>query len=224
MAITDWPQSERPREKLLRRGPGSLSDAEVLAILLRQGTRGASAVDLARSLLVQFGTLRAIVDAPQRRLCEIPGLGTARYAELQACLELGRRYLEGKLVRGRSFYTPEDTRDYLILQLQRYEHEVFSCLFLDNRHRLIRFEEMFRGTIDGASVHVREVASRALSLNAAAVIVAHNHPSGVAEPSAADRAITARLKSALGLIDVRMLDHFIVGDGEATSLASMGLI
>lgn len=224
MSITDWPAGERPREKLLSRGAAALSDAEVLSILLRHGSRGSNAVELARNLLSEFGTLRTALDAPQPQFCAVPGLGVARFVELRACLEIGRRYLEGKLVRGRSFYTPEDTRDYLIMQLQSYPHEVFSCLFLDNRHRLIRFEQMFRGTIDGASVHVREVAAQALRLNAAAVIVAHNHPSGVAEPSAADRAITRRLQDALGLLDVRMLDHFIVGDGEATSLAALGLL
>ena len=224
MTITDWPKSERPREKLLARGATALSDAEVLSILFRHGHRGSNAVGLARNLLSEFGTLRGALDASQSQFCTIPGLGMARFVELQACLEIGRRYLEGKLVRGRSFYTPQDTRDYLILQLQGYPHEVFCCLFLDNRHRLIRFEKMFRGTIDGTSVHVREVAALALRLNAAAVIVAHNHPSGVSEPSAADRAITRRLQDALGLLDVRMLDHFIIGDGEATSFAALGLI
>ena len=222
MSMRDWPQGERPRDKLQTRGAAALSDAELLAILFRHGTRGDSALGLARRVLAATGGLRALLDAPEAEVRAIPGLGRVRYVELQACLELARRYTRSKLERGRGFYSPEDTHEYLLLELQGRRREVFSCMFLDSRHRLIRFEELFQGTIDGASVHVREVAAAALRVNAAAVIVAHNHPSGVAEPSAADRAITGRLQQALALLDVRMLDHVIVGDGETTSLASLG--
>ena len=224
MSIRDWPKAERPREKLLSHGARTLSDAEILAIFLRTGTRGRTALDLARQLLGEFGGLRPLLDAGQSRFCRTRGLGAARYAELRACLEIGRRYLEARLNRGESLCSPEDTRRYLIATLRGYPHEVFACLFLDNRHRLICLEEMFRGTIDGASVHVREVVVRALDMNAAAVIAAHNHPSGIAQPSEADKLLTRRLQDALALVDVRLLDHFIIGDGETTSFAEWGLL
>ena len=213
MSIRDWPKPERPREKLLSLGSRALSDAEILAIFLRTGTRGHTALDLARKLLSDFGGLRPLLDASQNRFCRTHGLGAARYAELRACLEIGRRYLEAGLKRGAPMCSPEDTRRYLIANLRSYPHEVFACMFLDNRHRLICFEEMFRGTIDGASVHVREVVIRALDINATAIIVAHNHPSGIAQPSEADKLLTRRLQDALNLVDVRMLDHFIIGVG-----------
>ncbi|BAW81150.1 DNA repair protein RadC [Candidatus Nitrosoglobus terrae] len=224
MAITDWPTLERPREKLLQRGPGALSDAELLAIFLRTGVTGKTAVDLARELLETFGGLRALLEASQSEFCRIPGLGLAKYTQLQACLEIGRRHLEATLKRGDALTDPLTTRRYLMARLRAYPFEVFSCLFLDNRHRVLAFEELFQGTINSASVHPREVVKRALAHNAAAVILAHNHPSGVAEPSQADKAITQRLKEALDLVDIRVLDHVIIGDEETLSFAELGFI
>ena len=222
MRITDWPLAERPREKLLARGAAALSDAELLAIFLRTGTRGRTAVDLAREMLAEFGGLRALLDAERTRCCRAAGLGEAKFVQLKASLELGRRYLEERLQRGDALASPEDTRRYLHARLRAHPHEVFACLFLDNRHRVITCEEMFRGTIDGTSVHPRTIVQRAMALNAAALIVAHNHPSGVAEPSQADRSLTRRLQEALGLVDVRLLDHLVIGDGETVSFAERG--
>ena len=224
MAIKDWPEGERPREKLLERGAGALSDAELLAIFLRTGLPGKSAVDLARELLSDFGGLSGLLAADRRRVCCGKGLGVAKYAQLQAVLELSRRYVLTRLSAQDVLTSPEATRDYLKLRLYGSPHEIFACLFLDNRHRVILYEELFRGTIDGASVHPREVVRRVIETNAAAVIFAHNHPSGVAEPSPADLRITQRLKEALALIEVRVLDHIIVGDGEGTSFAERGLL
>lgn len=224
MAIRDWPAAERPREKLLARGPGALSDAELLAVFLRTGVRGKTAVDLARDLLETHGGLRPLLEAERARFCASPGLGDAKYVLLQAVLEMARRHLHETLVRGDALSCPDDTRRYLTAQLRGHPHEVFACLFLDNRHRVIRFDELFHGTINGASVHPREVVRRSLAHNAAAVILAHNHPSGVAEPSAADLQLTRRLTDALALVDVRVLDHIVVGDGETVSLAERGLL
>jgi DNA repair protein RadC len=224
MSIRDWPDDERPREKLLHRGAGALSDAELLAIFLRTGVPGCSAVDLARGLLQEHGGLRQLLETDQRSLCKTPGLGPAKYAQLQAILELGRRYLEENLRRGDALKGVADTRQYLATKLRHQPHEVFACLFLDSRNRVIRFEELFYGTIDGASVHPRQVVKRALHHNAAALIVAHNHPSGIAEPSQADEQITLRLKEALSLVDIRVLDHIIIGDGQMVSLAERGLL
>ena len=224
MAIRDWPTDERPREKLLDKGAAALSDAEILAILLRTGTPGRSALDLARDALASFGSLRQLIAADRRRFCAAEGLGLVRYAELQAAAELSRRQLSQSLRAGPLLASPKATRDYLSARLRDLEHEVFCCLYLDKRHRLIQFEELFRGTIDGASVHPREIVKLALQRNAAAVIVAHNHPSGVAEPSHADELITQRVKEALGLVDIRLLDHIIVGDGASVSLAERGLL
>jgi DNA repair protein RadC len=224
MAITDWPAAERPRERLLGLGAGALSDAELLAIFLRTGVAGKTAVDLARDLLAEFGGLRPLLTADARSFCRARGLGSAKYAQLQAVLEMGRRHLHETLARGEPLTSPATTRRYLAARLRDHPHEVFACLFLDNRHRLIAYEELFRGTIDGASVHPREVVRRSLALNAAALILAHNHPSGVAEPSTADAGITRRLCDALALVDVRVLDHVIVGDGECVSLAERGLV
>jgi DNA repair protein RadC len=224
MKIADWPASERPREKLLTRGAASLSDAELLAIFLRTGIPGKSALDLARELLVQFNSLRVLIDSSQTELCKLGGLGPAKYVQLKAALELGRRYLEETLKREPPLKSPEMTRHFLMSRLRAYPYEVFACLFLDNRHRIITFEELFTGTIDGASVHPREVVRRCLFHNAAAVIFAHNHPSGVSEPSQADKHITRRLADALGLIDIRVLDHFVIGDGESVSFAERGLL
>jgi len=224
MAITDWPAAERPREKLLQRGPSALSDAELLAIFLRTGTRGKTAVDLARDLLNRFGSLRALMDADIKQFCEGEGLGEAKYTQLQAVTEMARRHLLEKLQRGEVLQSPDHTRRYLQSRLRDYPYEVFACLFLDNRHRVIQFEELFRGTINGATVHPREIVKRSLEHNAAAVILAHNHPSGVAEPSEADRQITRQLNQALGLVDIRVLDHLVVGDGEIVSFAERGLL
>ena len=222
MAIRDWPASERPREKLLEKGAGNLSEAELLAIFLRVGVKGKSAVDLARQALSHFGSLRTLLTASQEDFCAIPGLGPAKYAQLQATLEMGRRHLGESLERGKPLTDPAATRKYLLARLRDMPHEVFACLYLDNRHRVISFEELFRGTIDGATVHPREVVRAALKHNAAAVIFSHNHPSGVAEPSDADRRLTRRLADALALVDIRVLDHFVVGDGEVSSFAERG--
>lgn len=224
MAITDWPEAERPREKLLQKGAEALSDAELLAIFLRTGTRGKTAVDLARDLLTRFGSLRALLEADLSRFCEGEGLGEAKYTQLQATTEMARRHMMEKLSKGDVLESPDHTRRYLQSRLRDYPHEVFACLFLDNRHRVIKFEELFRGTINGASVHPREVVKRALEHNAASVILAHNHPSGVAEPSEADRHITQQLTNALRLVDIRVLDHLVVGDGETVSFAERGLM
>lgn len=224
MQIRDWPAAERPREKLLDLGPGALSEAELLAIWLRHGTRGASAVDVARGLLARFGSLRNVLAAGRRELCGERGVGPARWAELQAALELVRRHHLERLQAGPVLGSPRAARDYLVARLRDLEHEVFCCLFLDSRHRLTRCEELFRGTVDGASVHPREVVKVALSRNATAVILAHNHPSGIAEPSQADEIITTRLRDALALVEIRLLDHLIIGDGHCISLAEKGLI
>lgn len=224
MAITEWPETERPREKLLARGPETLSDAELLAIFLRTGLPGKTAVDLARDLLARFGGLRQLLAAEQAGFCATPGLGPAKYAQLQAALEMGRRHLGERLQRGLALSSPLDTRRYLEACLRDRPHEVFGCLFLDNRHRVLAFEELFRGTLNGATVYPREVVKRALAHNAAAVILVHNHPSGMAEPSQADRSLTARLKDALGMVDVRVLDHLVVGDGETVSFCERGLL
>lgn len=225
MPITDWPDAERPREKLVERGPGALSDAELLAIFLRIGVKGKTAVDLARDLLAEYGSLRALLEADFKRFSRSHGLGMAKYVQLQAVLEMARRHLREELERTDALTSPDLTRRYLTAHLRAYQHEVFACLLLDNQHCILRFEELFRGTLDGASVYPREVVKLCLNHNAAAVIFAHNHPSGVSEPSEADRLLTQRLKQALGLVDIRVLDHFIVGDGEnAYSFAEHGLI
>ncbi len=224
MAIKDWPAGERPRERLLAHGPTGLSDAELLAIFLRTGVRGRSAVDLARDLLERFGSLRQLLAAEPTDFCAAPGLGSAKYAQLQAVLEMGRRHLAEQFERGKPLLSPEHTARFLQARLRDYPYEVFAVLFLDNRHRVLAFEELFRGTIDGASVHPREVVRRALQLNAAAVILSHNHPSGVAEPSQADQRITTRLREALALVDIRVLDHLVVGDGSCCSMAERGLL
>lgn len=224
MPINQWPAAERPREKLLASGPQGLSDAELLAIFLRCGVSGKTAVDLARELLQQFGSLRALLSADRQALCAAPGVGGAKFAQLQAALEIGRRHLGEGLRRGSPLQSPRDTRDYLMASLRDRPYEVFACLYLDNRHRVLGFEELFRGSLSGTAVYPREVVKRALQANAAAVIFAHNHPSGVAEPSAADQALTQRLAQALALIDVRVLDHLVVGDGEVVSFCERGLL
>ncbi|MBU6199153.1 MAG: DNA repair protein RadC [Xanthomonadaceae bacterium] len=224
MTIRDWPESERPREKLLERGAAALSDAELLALFIGSGRRGQTAVDLGRELLARHGSLKILLERDASALATEPGLGTAKSCRLHAALELGRRYLACDLRQPEALANPAACADYLRARIGAYPYEVFACVFLDNRHRILAFEELFRGSIDGASVHPREVVRRCLAHNAAAVILAHNHPSGVAEPSLADRAITADLKRALELIQVRVLDHFIVGAGAPTSFAARGLL
>lgn len=224
MDVRDWPVAERPREKLLARGAETLSEAELLAVFLRHGTRGQNALEMARSLLAQFGSLRGLLSAGREALCRHRGIGPSRWAELQAALELVRRHHLERLTQGPALASPRAAREYLIARLRDRDYEVFCCLFLDSRHRLISCDELFRGTVDGASVHPREVVKQALARNATAVILAHNHPSGVAEPSQADEIITTRLREALGLVDIRVLDHLIVGDCSCVSLAERGLV
>ena len=222
MTIKHWPAQERPREKLLAQGAVALSDAELLAIFLRTGCTGRSALDLARDLLSEFGGLRGILAADCTRFCAARGLGTAKFAQLQAVLEMGKRHLAETLRRGAAFTSAQAVKHYVTAELRHRPAEAFAALFLDNQHRLLQFEVLFAGTIDSASVHPREVVRKVLAHNAAAVIFAHNHPSGVAEPSAADRHITRRLVDALALVDVRVLDHMVVGDGEVVSFAERG--
>jgi DNA repair protein RadC len=224
MAITDWPEGERPREKLLGRGAASLSDAELLAIFLRTGVVGKSAVDLARELLNKFGSLTQLFAASQEEFCEVHGLGEAKYVQLQAIKEMSLRGLKEELQRGDALNSPRAVRDYLQLLLGARQQEVFLVLFLDTQHRVIASEELFHGTLSQTSVYPREVVKRALAHNAAAVILAHNHPSGVAEPSQSDQLLTDALKQALNLVDVRVLDHFIVGTGTILSFAERGLM
>ncbi len=224
MAITNWPVAERPREKLLQKGVSALSDTELLAIFLRTGITGKSAVDLARELLSHYGSLTGIFVASQTSFCQIPGMGAAKYAQLQAVLEMARRALNEELKTGNALNSPELVRNFLRLCLANKPHEVFIGIFLDAQHRTIASEELFSGTLTQASVYPREVVKRALHHNAAAIIFAHNHPSGVAEPSHADKLLTQSLKQALALIDVRVLDHFIVGNDTTMSFAEYNLI
>ncbi len=222
--ITDMPLEERPREKLMQRGATALTNVELLAIFLRTGVRGKSALDLARDLLDEFGDLRSLLGADHTLFCQAKGLGDAKYVLLKASVEMSRRYLRECLERGNALTSPDDTRNFLMSELSGRDYEVFACLFLDNKHRVIQFEELFYGTIDSASVYPREVVKRALKHNAAALILAHNHPSGIAEPSDADIAITKRLIDTLKLIEVRVLDHFVIGDGTSVSLTEQGLM
>ena len=224
MSIKDWPEGERPREKLLALGARALSDAELLAIFLRTGIPGLSAVDLARSLLTEFGGISPLLRADRQRFCAVKGLGEAKYTQLQSALELSRRHLGEQLSGTAVLGNPAAVTDFIRAHLHDYAHEVFMVLYLDTRHRLLAVEELFRGTIDGANVYPREVVRQALHHNAAAIIFAHNHPSGVAEPSSADEAITQRLQDALRLVDIRVLDHIIIGRGEQVSLAERGLL
>ena len=224
MHLRDWPIEQRPREKLLAGGAAGLCDPELLALLIGGGVRGTDAVSLARRLLAEAGGLRALLDRPPAELAGLRGLGPARACALAAALELGHRHLHGRLERGEALTDPQSAGEYLARRLRHLPHEEFACLFLDTRHRLLAYESLFRGTLDGAEVHPREVARRCLARNAAAVIFGHNHPSGSAEPSAADRAVTARLAQALALVEVRVLDHFVIGDGPPCSMAQRGLL
>lgn len=224
MPITDWPINERPREKLILQGAGSLSDAELLAIFLRTGTPGQTAVDLARSLIQTFGSLRTLLTASKADFCRQHGLGPAKYVQLQAVLELGHRHLYESLQRGSPLTDTQATQRYLLARMRDYAHEVFACLFLDSKHRIIQFAELFHGSLTGASVYPREVVKQALACNAGAVIFVHNHPSGVAEPSQADQQLTRQLKQALALVEVKVLDHVVVGDGECVTFVERGLL
>lgn len=224
MTIKDWPASERPREKMLAHGPAALSDAELLAIFLQTGVSGRSAVEVARDAIVQFGGLSELLSAEAGKFCSARGLGAARYALLQAALEISRRHVFASVCKSDVLSSPQEVRHYLAMHLTGLEHEVFSGLLLDKRHRVIEYRELFRGTIDSAAVYPREVVKLCLARNASAVIFAHNHPSGVSEPSDTDVRLTRKLTDALALVDVRVLDHLIVGRGEQTSLAERGLM
>ena len=223
MAISDWPAQERPRERLLALGAAALSDAELLAVLLRSGVRGKSAVDLGRDLLRQFGSIaRLLEEGPSR--AELKGLGQAKRAQFAAAIELARRSTKEELKTGSALTSPGAVRDYLRLAIGARPYEVFVCIWLDAQHRVIRFEEPFHGTLTQTSVYPREIVKAALASNAAAVIFAHNHPSGVAQPSQADELLTANLKEALALIEVKVLDHFIIAGNQAISFAERGLL
>lgn len=218
------PEPVTLRSKVLNETARSLSDSELLAVLLQTGSRSGPALDLSRALLARFGGLRKLLNAERRTLAAEIGVGEARLAILLVLPELARRYFEETLPRGEAIRSPADTETFLLARLRDRPHEVFCCLYLDNRHRVLCFEELFRGTIDGTSVYPREIVKQALAVNAAAIILAHNHPSGVAEPSQADERITRRIRSALELVDIRLLDHLIIGDGTSTSLASRGML
>ena len=224
MAITDWPAAERPREKLIELGAEALSDAELLAIFLRVGVTGKSAVDLARDLLTQFGSLNGIFAATENELSQVHGIGTSKYVQLQAIFEMSRRALSEQLQQRDVFKSPQAVRDYLVLKLGSLTKEVFLVLFLDTQNRLLASEEMFSGSLSETSVYPREVLKRALHHNAASVIFAHNHPSGIAQQSQADELLTKQLKQALALVDVRVLDHFIVAGNNTLSFSEHGLL
>ncbi len=223
MAISDWPASERPRERLLVHGSEVLSDAELLAIFLRTGVAGKSAVDLARELLNQFGGLRELLKADQNTFCKADGLGPAKYAQLQACLEMARRVMRESMHREGPLTNPEAAEKYLLMRMRDYDKEVFACIYLDTKNRVIHFEELFHGTLHSAEVHPREVIKQAIKYNANSVIFAHNHPSGNAHPSQTDIEITQTLKQALTLLDIKVLDHLVIGD-DVQSLAQLGHI
>jgi len=224
MSIADWPEDDRPREKMLAKGPEALSDAELVAILFRTGVKGRNAVDLARDALGRCGSISGLLTAERAAFETIPGLGDAKFVQVQVVLEMSRRALRETLDRGVALSSPQTVRDYLRLKLQGKAHEVFVAVFLDAQNRVLDVEELFRGTLTQTSVFPREIVKRALHYNAAAVIFAHNHPSGVAEPSRADEALTQTLKHTLALVDVKVLDHFVVGGDAAMSFAERGLL
>jgi DNA repair protein RadC len=224
MPITDWPADDRPREKLLAKGATALSDAELVAIFLRTGIPGKSAVDLARDLLTRFGSLSALCAADRKSFCEMHGLGVAKFTQLQAVLEMAQRTLGERLKRGVTLNAPNDVRDFLRLKIGSRPHEVFVAVFLDAQNRVIEVKELFTGSLMQTSVYPRVVVKQALELNAAAVIFAHNHPSGVAQPSHTDEVLTANLKRALALVEVEVLDHFIVGADATLSFRERGLL
>lgn len=224
MAITQWPEQDRPREKLLSRGPQNLSDAELLALFLRTGYPGTSAVDLARQLISHFGGLTGLMSASRKEFCENKGLGIAKYTQLQAVLEMSARHLKEELQSGPLLDSSRAVKQFLVAQLGDQPNEVFAGLFVDAKHRLICYETLFNGTLDSATVYPREVLKKCIHHNAAAIIFAHNHPSGDTEPSSADKAITRRLQTALDYIDVRTLDHLVIGAKGVFSFAEHGLI
>lgn len=223
-SVKHWPSHERPRERLIHCGPSALSDAELLAILLRTGVKGCSVVELSRNLLNEAGGIRELLMLPVKDFVALHGMGLAKYAQLQAASELGKRVLKQSIQKEIVLTGSEQTKDYLRLQLRDKPYEVFAVMFLDARHQLIAFKELFRGTINGASVSIREVIKEAMQYNAASLIVAHNHPSGIADPSAADKHLTQSLSEALSLVDVKLLDHIIVGESECRSFAEQGLL
>lgn len=224
MSEEDQPKPASQGSQLRKRCATSMSEAELLAVLFQRGSRADPALALSARLLSRFGGLRKLLHAGHHDLAAERGIGDARLAILRALPELARRYFEETLPMGQAIRSPSDTETFLMARLRDRPHEVFCCLYLDNRHRVIRFEELFRGTIDGTSVYPREIVKQALAVNAAAIILAHNHPSGIAEPSQADERITRRVKSALDLVDIRLLDHLIIGDCSSTSLASRGML
>jgi DNA repair protein RadC len=217
--LKDWPADERPREKLIKKGAVSLSDAELLAIFLRTGVKGCDVVSLARQLLTAFGNISAIFRASEKEFCQHHGLGVAKYVQLQACLEMSKRYLYEEVHCTDGLLSSQATKDYLISELRHESREVFAVLFLNNQHKVLKFERLFFGTIDAAAVYPRVVVEQALKLQSAAVILTHNHPSGVAQASIADQQITQRLIKALNLIDIRVLDHIIVAGNQCYSFA-----
>lgn len=224
MRVTDWPLHERPRERLLKQGPEALSDAELLAIFLRTGVKGKTVLDVSRILIGQFGNLRNLLAASCEEFCQHPGLGPAKYAQLQAAKALIQRCLNEHLEHRTAFLDIRQVKDFLLTHLQHLKREVFACLFLDTQHRLIQFEKIFYGTIDSAHVHPREIVKRALELNACSVILAHNHPSGVITPSQSDKYITQRICKALALVELKTVDHMIVGKNAVLSFAELGLL
>ncbi len=224
MRITDWPLKERPRERLLKFGAQALSNAELLAIFLRTGIKGKTALDLSYQLLNVFGGFRDLLKASAQDFCKHPGLGQAKYAQLQAAVELTRRYIQEEEKNKQTFENSKQIKDFLFLQMKNYQREVFACLFLNAQHQLICFEELFYGTLDSANIYPREIVKRALHLNSGAVIFAHNHPSGISKPSSADKEMTRELTSALTFVGVRVLDHMIIGKNEVFSFAESGLI
>ena len=224
MSMAGWPEGERPRERLLNKGAASLSDAELLAVMLQTGTRGRTSLDIARSMLKRYGGLVGILAADRTSLIENPGIGAAKAARFVAMKELSQRHMLDGIQSKDVLTSSEATRDYLRAKFRGCQSEIFSCLFLNNQHHVVKLEELFRGTIDGAAVYPREVVKRCLHHNAAAVILAHNHPSGIAEPSQADIAITSKLRIALELIDVRVLDHLVIGNSLVVSFAERGLL
>ncbi|UYZ84420.1 DNA repair protein RadC [Entomomonas sp. E2T0] len=224
MSIKNWPATERPREKLLAQGASYLTDAELLAIFLRTGVTGKSAVDLARQLLSEFGSLRALLEADLKSFSSHLGLGVAKFTQLQAVIEMGKRHLAEKLQKGTVMDNPQVVRDFLCAQLRDEPHEVFGCLFLDSKYRVIAYENLFYGSINESTVYPRQIIKRCLHFNAAAVIFTHNHPSGITEPSNNDKLLTKELINALSYVDIKVLDHLIIGEGEPFSMAEWGMI
>lgn len=218
------PHDSRPREKALNKGVHTLSDAELLAIFLRTGIKGVNVIQLADSLIGKFGSLRALFSASLEEFCQHKGLGVAKYVQLQAVLEMSHRYLSETIKRGDAFTSSEQTQQYLTYKLRHRTREAFYVLYLDTQYRLITEEVMFEGTIDSASIYPREIVKHALVHNAKALILAHNHPSGIAEPSESDKRVTQRIADAVNLVDIRLLDHFVVGDGEVVSFAQRGWV